>query len=402
MLTDKLQITNMTHIYSMNRIYYHWVNLFILILVLLFSGFSISSTALAQSAIIRGVLFFSPSCGHCQQVITEDLPIFYEKYPDQLQFIGIDVTTAEGQQLYQSTIDTYQLSDERVGVPTLVIGDIVLVGSIEIPETLGGIIESGLATGGIEWPGIPGLREIIGSEFNSEMDNSADPPPNEPINESNTDEQMHALEQNESGNPSAFDRFKRDVPGNSVAVFTLLFMVVSVLITGYIFVRNTTNTPRFWPEWTIPILAVIGLGVAIYLSFIETTQSEAVCGPVGDCNSVQQSPYAHLFGIVPIGIIGVIGYVFILSAWSLRHLTSSDKLGSLAGLVIWGMAWFGVLFSIYLTFLEPFVIGATCMWCITSAVVMTLILLASTPYAIAALAIDEEEGNFADSDPTRV
>ena len=42
------------------------------------------------------------------------------------------------------------------------------------------------------------------------------------------------------------------------------------------------------------------------------------------------------------------------------------------------MAWFGVLFSIYLTFLEPFVIGATCAWCITSAIVMTLIFWVST------------------------
>jgi uncharacterized membrane protein len=35
----------------------------------------------------------------------------------------------------------------------------------------------------------------------------------------------------------------------------------------------------------------------------------------------------------------------------------------------------GVLFSIYLTFLEPFVIGATCAWCLSSAVIMTLLLL---------------------------
>jgi uncharacterized membrane protein len=36
-------------------------------------------------------------------------------------------------------------------------------------------------------------------------------------------------------------------------------------------------------------------------------------------------------------------------------------------------------FSIYLTFLEPFVIGASCAWCLTSAVATTLILLAATP-----------------------
>jgi uncharacterized membrane protein len=35
------------------------------------------------------------------------------------------------------------------------------------------------------------------------------------------------------------------------------------------------------------------------------------------------------------------------------------------------------MFSIYLTFLEPFVIGATCIWCLTSAVIITLIMLLS-------------------------
>jgi uncharacterized membrane protein len=39
------------------------------------------------------------------------------------------------------------------------------------------------------------------------------------------------------------------------------------------------------------------------------------------------------------------------------------------------MAFFGLNFSIYLTFLEPFVIGATCAWCLTSAVSMALITL---------------------------
>jgi uncharacterized membrane protein len=48
------------------------------------------------------------------------------------------------------------------------------------------------------------------------------------------------------------------------------------------------------------------------------------------------------------------------------------------------MALIGVLFSIYLTFLEPFVIGATCMWCLSSAIVVTLIMLLSVEQARAA------------------
>ena len=45
---------------------------------------------------------------------------------------------------------------------------------------------------------------------------------------------------------------------------------------------------------------------------------------------------------------------------------------------LWVMALAGTAFSAYLTFLEPFVIGATCVWCITSAVVVGLLLLTST------------------------
>jgi uncharacterized membrane protein len=46
-----------------------------------------------------------------------------------------------------------------------------------------------------------------------------------------------------------------------------------------------------------------------------------------------------------------------------------------AKVALLAMAALGTLFSIYLTFLEPFVIGATCAWCLTSAVVMTLVML---------------------------
>jgi uncharacterized membrane protein len=49
---------------------------------------------------------------------------------------------------------------------------------------------------------------------------------------------------------------------------------------------------------------------------------------------------------------------------------------------MWWFALVGVLFSIYLTYLEPFVIGATCAWCLTSAISMTLILWAATPIVL--------------------
>ena len=51
---------------------------------------------------------------------------------------------------------------------------------------------------------------------------------------------------------------------------------------------------------------------------------------------------------------------------------------------LWLLGMSGTLFSIYLTVLEPFVIGATCMSCVTSAVLMTLLLWAATPAAVEA------------------
>jgi uncharacterized membrane protein len=69
----------------------------------------------------------------------------------------------------------------------------------------------------------------------------------------------------------------------------------------------------------VPLLVLAGLVVAGYLSMVEVREVEAVCGPVGDCNTVQQSSYAKLFGILPIGVLGLGGFLAILAAWALRR-----------------------------------------------------------------------------------
>jgi uncharacterized membrane protein len=172
------------------------------------------------------------------------------------------------------------------------------------------------------------------------------------------------------------DRFNRDRAGNSLSVLVLLGMLVSLILRGW----PPRIQGRAWPVWVVPALVVVGVGVAAYLSFIEVTQSEAVCGPVGDCNTVNQSEYATLFGFLPVGVLGLLGYASILALWALGRFSSGAKKGR-ADLALWGAALAGTLFSVYLTFLEPFIIGATCVWCLTSAVIMTLLLWATSPLA---------------------
>jgi len=134
----------------------------------------------------------------------------------------------------------------------------------------------------------------------------------------------------------------------------------------------------------IPVLAIVGLGVAFYLTYVETQNVAAVCGPVGDCNAVQTSPFAKLFGFLPVGLLGALGYVAILVSWAVAR-RSEETAGRLAALGIFGMALFGVLFSIYLTYLELYIIKAVCMWCLTSAVIMSLVLALSVGPALESL-----------------
>ena len=358
-------------------------------LIVLLLSFAQVSMALAQTAVVRAVLFYSPSCPHCHLVINETLPPLFEKYGEQLQIIGVDVSQPNGQMLYTAFVQQFEIPEERYGVPALVIDDIVLVGSGEIPEQLPGLIEEYLAQGGVDWPDIPGLREAVSTAQSADTDeesSQAYPGPEEEVtpspeaSETVAPTQYPAAATPTSGlvvtgetDDSLSARFGRDPLGNGLAVVVLVLMVFSLGGVFVLFQRADGAPLSQGLGWLIPVLCIIGLVVAGYLAFVETTDTTAVCGPVGDCNTVQQSEYALLFGFLPIGVMGLIGYVAIIIAWLLGRFRE-DRLAQLATLALFGMSLFGVLFSIYLTFLEPFVIGATCAWCLTSAVLMTALL----------------------------
>jgi uncharacterized membrane protein len=351
----------------------------------------LARTALGDNAVVRAVLFYSPACRHCYEVITEDLPPLIEKYGDRLQIIGINVTEPQGQALFRAAAEHYHL--EQPGVPTLIVDDVVLVGSLEIPEKFPGLIEKYLARGGVDWPDIPGLDEALAA---APLTSTATPEPTAvsvlPIPIATT-LPVSALPQptptpistglntqlDPPGDPGA--RLTRDLAGNALAIAVLIGMIFVVArVTQSLMTARSNDLPaQAWQSWAIPILCAIGFVVAAYLSYVETAQVEAVCGPVGDCNTVQQSEYARLFGVIPIGLLGLIGYVLIAVAWIISR-RGSGRLADLAAAALFGMSLFGTVFSIYLTFLEPFVIGATCVWCLTSAAVMTAALwLAAAP-----------------------
>jgi uncharacterized membrane protein/thiol-disulfide isomerase/thioredoxin len=330
-----------------------------LIVALALSG---HSAAQAAAPVVRAVLFYSPTCPHCHQVMTVDLPPLLKQYGDRLNIVGINVTEAAGLELYTAAQTRFNIGPDRYGVPTLIVGEVVLVGSLEIPEQLPGLIEQYLAQGGVDWPDIPGLAEVVAPTEES----VATPEPSS----------ASAAPVNVSSTTASIDigaNLARDPLANGLAIMVLVGMIASVSGVS-LRLRRSIGLPRSRRfDWLIPVLCVIGLGVAGYLTYVETAQVAAVCGPIGDCNAVQQSDYARLFGVVPIGLLGLIGYVAIIAAWWIERLGHAP-FDRLAALLLVIMTLGGTLFSIYLTFLEPFVIGATCAWCLASAVIMTSLL----------------------------
>jgi len=326
----------------------------VLLLALLFiTTFSAVNTTQAEEPVIYAVLFYSTTCPHCEQVINEVLPPLVQKYGLQLRIHAINTFEEKGSQLYQAAVDEFEIPDDRRGVPTLIVGEHVLVGGFEIPEQFPNIIQEGLTQGGIGWPNIPGLEEALNA------------PPESKAAPENVDR------------VSVKERFQQDTAGNTISVIVLLGMIATLVILGVNFEKPSTSNLASLYQWLIPVLAVIGLGVAGYLSYVEMTQVDAVCGPIGRCNTVQQSPYATLFGFLHVGVLGALGYVAILTAWFFQKY-GPQSWNKQITTALWGFTLFGTFFSVYLTFLEPFVIGASCMWCLASAVIITAQLWFST------------------------
>jgi len=127
----------------------------------------------------------------------------------------------------------------------------------------------------------------------------------------------------------------------------------------------------------IAVLALIGFFVCLYLvSHFYGLTGPLVCG-VGDCGAVQASPYAQVGGI-PLSLFGLGGYVLLLGA-SFLGIQPGRRDSRLVSMLLVGASTFGVGVSGYLTYLEAEVIHAWCQWCVISAILMTLIFLASLP-----------------------
>jgi len=113
----------------------------------------------------------------------------------------------------------------------------------------------------------------------------------------------------------------------------------------------------------IMILAGIGLLDATYLAFNYFTAGDIKCVITSGCDVVASSSYAVWFGFIPVSLGGVFFYfVTFLLAFLIKE---SNQFIFKTSLLIWSIV--AVLISMWLTFVQAFILDAYCFYCLISA-----------------------------------
>ncbi|MCG3140988.1 MAG: hypothetical protein HDKAJFGB_02140 [Anaerolineae bacterium] len=123
----------------------------------------------------------------------------------------------------------------------------------------------------------------------------------------------------------------------------------------------------------IVLLAIAGIIVSSYLLTVHWGWWTAVCLGVGNCELVNMSVYSEFLGL-PVALWGIGAYITLL-ALGLALLWKKFSPWAQRGLFI--VSAIGVAFSLYLTYIEVFVLREVCPWCVLSAIIVTCIAVLS-------------------------
>lgn len=367
--------------------------------LLLLGLFAVVCPVTAQATeTVFAVLFYSPTCPHCHEVINESLPPIRQTYGEQLIVFYVDISTQSGNQMAQSAYEHYQIPRENWVVPMMIIDNQVLIGAYDIPTRLPSIVDAGLLEGGIAVPDFPAMQ----ASYNLWLEDN----PTYQTTAKSVITQRSFLERLQA-DPLAYiitigvliglvvsalalivtrkSGIPLLVPQVVIILTSIIALVVAltvllsnrsdgialpiagvtfigILFSGAVAVYGNKIRPA------IVLLTIVGLAISVYMAYIEITATSAVCGVIGDCNAVQQSDYAFIMGI-PVGLIGIIGYLGMLILAILINHKKPSYLKLAERLLTTAIA-IAVLFSIYLTTLELAIIGAICAWCLMSALVV--------------------------------
>ena len=120
-------------------------------------------------------------------------------------------------------------------------------------------------------------------------------------------------------------------------------------------------------------LSLAGLFISGYLYLYKIGRIGSLACGTGGCETVQLSSWSRFAGL-EVSLIGVLGYAGLL-AMSLASLQPGPRQWPIRAIAV--TAGIGVVFTLYLTYLELFIIHAICRWCVASGVIIVAIFFAA-------------------------
>lgn len=132
--------------------------------------------------------------------------------------------------------------------------------------------------------------------------------------------------------------------------------------------KSSQTVVKDAPNWPLLGLAVIGMILAAYLTVMAWQEKlVAFCAAGSACDAVLSSRWSTLFGM-PTSFWGFLTYALLAAiAWNKRS-ESQWK-------VAWIISLFGLLYSLYLTWVSLFEVRAACPYCLSSLALMTAIFI---------------------------
>ncbi|KXK14643.1 MAG: Vitamin K epoxide reductase [Chloroflexi bacterium OLB14] len=125
-----------------------------------------------------------------------------------------------------------------------------------------------------------------------------------------------------------------------------------------------------WLNRVLYLALIVGLGVGIYMSIFKATGNEAMCLGNGDCAIVTESRFSKINGIA-VPHIGLIGNIALLAV--LFFESKNSFLRKNGTLLFFALALGGFLFTLWLIYLEIFILQAFCPFCITAQTCMVIV-----------------------------
>jgi uncharacterized membrane protein len=122
-----------------------------------------------------------------------------------------------------------------------------------------------------------------------------------------------------------------------------------------------------WINTFMLILGILGIALSAYLWNVQATDGIVPC-TTGGCEDVLTSDWSKILGI-PMAAYGVAYYIAICFVCFEKMFIKHKLLNHiLLGLISWG-----IIFSIYLRYIEFVKIGEICIWCWASVAIIILL-----------------------------